>query len=219
MLDPRPTDCPRSSTRDQTRAVDTVVFDLGGVLLDWDPRHLYRRLFSDADEMERFLSEVCTMDWHAEHDRGRPFAESAAQLASEHPEHSELIWAWGRRSEEMIAGPITGTVEILAELRGHGVRLLALTNMEAETYPLRRDRYEFMRWFEGTLVSSEVGLVKPDPRIFELLLSRYGLDASRTLFVDDAPRNVEAARAVGLRAIRFTAPGDLRAELVRLGLL
>jgi 2-haloacid dehalogenase len=199
--------------------IRAVVFDLGGVLLDWDPRHLYRKLFDDPVEMERFLAEVCTMRWHAEHDRGLPFAEAAARLAAEHPDSAELIRAWGRRSEEMIAGPIDGTVAILARLRERGVPCYALTNMEAETYPLRRDRYDFIRWFDGTVVSSAEGLIKPDPRIFRVLLDRYGLDAGRTLFIDDSSVNVQAARGVGMQAVRFESPEGLRAHLEALGLL
>ena len=199
--------------------IDAVVFDLGGVLLDWNPRHLYRRLIEDPAEMERFLAEVCTMTWHAEHDRGLPFDESAARLAAEHPEHAELIWAWGRRSEEMVAGPIEGTVELLAQLRERGVRLLALTNMERETYPVRRARFAFMRWFEGTVVSSHEGLIKPDPRIFSLLVARYDLTPARTLFIDDSERNVRAARDLGLRAVHFTGPEALRAALAGYGLV
>jgi 2-haloacid dehalogenase len=230
MCDSRSTDCPTSASDDQPAPggrrrparpplVDAVVFDLGGVLLDWNPRHLYRRLIEDDAEMERFLAEVCTMSWHAEHDRGLPFAESAARLAAEHPEHAELIWAWGQRSEEMIAGPIEGSVALLARLRERGVRLLALTNMERETYPVRRERFEFMRWFEGTVVSSCEGLIKPDPRIFSLLIDRYDLTPERTLLIDDSPRNVDAARRAGLRAVRFAGPEGLRAALEEHGLL
>jgi 2-haloacid dehalogenase len=231
MCDSRSTDCPTSAPNDQSRAgpadapdarpprIDAVVFDLGGVLLDWNPRYLYRQLFEDEAEMERFLAEVCTMSWHAEHDRGLAFAESAARLAAAHPAHADLIWAWGQRSEEMIAGPIEGSVALLDQLRQRGVRLLALTNMERETYPLRRERFAFMRWFEGTVVSSAEGLIKPDPRIFSRLVERYELTPERTLFIDDSSRNVDAARGVGLRAVHFTGPRRLQAILEQHGLL
>lgn len=200
-------------------AVEAVVFDIGGVLLDWNPRHLYRKLFDDPEEMERFLAEVCTMTWHAEHDRGRAFAESAARLAADHPQQAELIWAWGRRSEEMVAGPIEATVAILAELRERGVRCFALTNMERETYPQRRERYPFLGWFEGTVVSSSEGYIKPDPRIFGVLLDRFGLIAQTTLLIDDNALNVDAARGAGMQAVRFCSAEKLRASLVELGLL
>ncbi|MHB1835411.1 MAG: HAD family hydrolase [Solirubrobacteraceae bacterium] len=198
---------------------EAVVFDVGGVLLDWNPRHLYRKLFADEGEMERFLSEICTLDWHAAHDLGTPYRESLPRLAAEHPEHADLILAWGRRSEEMIAGPIPGTVEILRELRDRGVRCYALTNMEAETYPLRLERYEFMRWFEGTFVSGTEGIAKPDPEAFLRLLRRYDLMPERTLLVDDSNRNIHAARALGIRTLHFRSPEQLRERLEREGLL
>src|ERR1700760_333014 len=118
--------------------IDAVVFDIGGVLLDWDPRHLYRKLIPDEAELADFLQRICTPEWHAAHDRGVPFAHSCAELAAQHPDHADLILAWGTRTEEMIAGPIDGTVAILEELRPRGVRCYALTNMERETYPVRR---------------------------------------------------------------------------------
>jgi 2-haloacid dehalogenase len=199
--------------------IGTVVFDIGGVLLEWDPRNLYRKLFDDEAQMERFLSEVCTMEWHAAHDLGVPYAQSCAALAERHPEHADLIWAWGRRTEEMIGGPIAGTVEILRELLAAGVPCYALTNMEAETYPRRRERYEFMRWFAGTVVSSQEGVAKPDPAIFHRLLERFGLAAGATLLIDDSPVNVDAARRVGMQAIRFQSPEQVRAHLEQAGLL
>jgi 2-haloacid dehalogenase len=201
-------------------SIDAVIFDLGGVLLDWNPRYLYRKLFDDEQAMERFLREVCTMTWHEANDRGVPFEVTCAQLAAEYPEHAEHIWAWGTRTEEMVGGPIDGTVEILRELRRQGsVRLFALTNMEAHTYPLRRERYDFLRWFEGTVVSSSEGVIKPDARIYRVLLERYGLQAGATLMIDDSPRNIEAARALGMPAVLFESPQALRRELEDAGVL
>jgi 2-haloacid dehalogenase len=197
----------------QTSETDAVVFDLGGVLLDWDPRHLYRRLIDDEAEMEQFLSEVCTLDWHAAHDRGVPMAESCAALAALHPQYAELIIAWGERSEEMIAGPIDGSVEILEELVQKRVRCYALTNMERETYPLRRQRFPFMRWFTGTVVSSHEGVAKPDPEIFHRMMDRFGLVPERTVMIDDSPPNIETAASLGMNAVRFTSPTALRAAL------
>jgi 2-haloacid dehalogenase len=195
------------------QTIEAVVFDIGGVLLDWNPRYLYRQLFDDEDSMERFLAEVCTLEWHTAHDLGVPYAQSCAALAQRHPEQADLIWAWGRRSEEMIGGPITGTVEILCELLAAGLPCYALTNMEAETYPLRRDRYDFMSWFEGTVVSSHERVAKPDPEIFHRLLDRFGLRAETTLLIDDSQRNVEAARELGMPAIRFESPAQVRRYL------
>jgi 2-haloacid dehalogenase len=200
-------------------AIEAVVFDIGGVLLDWNPRYLYRELFDDEQAMERFLAEVCTIEWHSAHDLGVPYTESCAALAERHPEQADMIWAWGRRTEEMIGGSIDGTVEILRELLAAGVPCYALTNMEAETYPLRRDRYDFMRWFAGTVVSSHERVAKPSPEIFHRLLERFGLSAPATLLIDDSQVNVDAARAVGTQAIRFESPAQLRAQLERAGLL
>ena len=199
--------------------IEAVVFDIGGVLLDWNPRHLYHKLFDDEDAMDRFLEEVCTLEWHTAHDLGVPFETSAERLAAAHPEHAELIWAWGRRSEEMISGPITGTVDILRTLRQRGVRCYALTNMEADTYPLRVARYDFLSWFDGTVVSSAEGVAKPDAEIFLRLLERFDLQPSSTLLIDDSDRNVRAAQALGMQAVHFQSPEHLRSWLERAGVL
>jgi 2-haloacid dehalogenase len=196
-----------------------VVFDLGGVLLDWNPRHLYRKLFDDEDAMERFLSEVCTMEWHHAHDLGVPPERTAPPLIAAHPEHAAHIRAWTERSEEMLAGQIEGSVEILRDLRAAGVPCYALTNMETWTYPGRRERYPFLTWFDGTVVSGFERVAKPDPRVFELLLDRFGLTAADTLLIDDSATNVEAARAVGMQAIKFESPATLRRRLQDAGLL
>ncbi len=199
-------------------AVDAVVWDLGGVLLDWDPRYVYRELFDDEAEMERFLTEVVSAEWHEDNDRGARYGESCAALAARWPQYEDLIWTWWRRSEDMIAGPIAGSVALLEELVAAGVPCYGLTNMEAETYPLRRERYAFLRSFAGTVVSSAEGVIKPDPEIFRRLLSRFALDAGRTVFIDDRPGNVAAADALGLRGVRFVTPAQLRADLQALGL-
>jgi 2-haloacid dehalogenase len=198
--------------------ITAVVFDIGGVLLDWDPRYVYRDVFADPREMDRFLSEICSREWHEDNDRGVPYAQSCAALAARHPEYADQIWMWARRTEEMIAGPIEGTVRILEELQDAGMRCYGLTNMEAETYPLRYERYAFLRGLQGTVVSSAEGVVKPDPEIFRRLLERFGLRAEATVMVDDAPRNIEAARAIGMATVRFESPAQLRAELAALGL-
>jgi 2-haloacid dehalogenase len=201
------------------RPIEAVVFDIGGVLLDWDPRYLYRQLFDDEQEMEWFLSEICTLEWHQAHDRGKPFEVSCAELASLHPEYEDMIYAWGRRSEEMIAGPIEETVEILGRLKAAGVPCYALTNMETETFPLRVNRFPFMSWFDGAVVSAFEGVVKPDPEIFRRLLERFELTAESTLFVDDAPRNVQAAEKLGIQAVLFESPAALEQLLAEAGLL
>jgi 2-haloacid dehalogenase len=199
-------------------AVDAVVFDLGGVLLDWDPRYLYRKLIDDPAQLADFLDRVCTGDWHRAHDLGATTLESCRELAREYPEHADLIMAWAERGEEMIAGQIDGTVEVLAELSRAGVPCFALSNMEAETFPLRRDRFAFMRYFDGYVISGIEGVAKPDPAIFELLLTRHGLDPARTAFIDDNPDNIAAAEQLGVRVIPFGDPDQVRGELRALGL-
>jgi 2-haloacid dehalogenase len=196
-----------------------VVFDVGGVLLDWNPRHLYRKLFANQAEMEWFLAEVCSAAWHAPHDRGVPTVVSCAELASGHPELSELIWAWASRSEEMIGGVDAGSLEILAAVRETGLPCYALTNMEAETYPLRLKRFPFLGWFDGSVVSGREGVAKPDPAIFTRLIDRFGLTPSRTLMIDDTKENLETARVFGMQTVLFRSSCQLRAELVAVGVL
>jgi 2-haloacid dehalogenase len=197
-----------------------VVFDLGGVLIDWNPRHLYRKLF-DGDEaaMEHFLANVCTASWNSQQDAGRTFAEACALLKLEHPNHAELIDAWIERQPEMVAGAIDGTVEILAELRARRVPLYALSNWSAETFPIVLKRFEFLHWFQGIVLSGEVRLVKPDPRIFNLFFKTHGIDAAEAVYIDDLKANVETATALGVHGVLFTDPASLREELVKLGLL
>ena len=198
----------------------TVVFDLGGVLIDWDPRHLYRKLFpGDAAGMERFLSEVCTGAWNLQQDAGRPWAEATAALKAEYPAQAALIDAFHRRWPEMIAGPIAGTVDILADLKAAGTPLYALTNWSAETYPVALERFPFMEWFRGVVVSGQEKLIKPDPRIYRLLVERHGLRPEDIVYIDDNVRNAAAATALGMHGIHFTGPPALRQELVSLGLL
>jgi 2-haloacid dehalogenase len=195
-----------------------VVFDLGGVLIDWDPRHLYRKLFAgDEAAVEHFLATVCTHEWNRCQDAGRSFAEGARLLKAEHPDKAELIEAYGNRFDEMLAGPIAGSVEILAELRDRRVPLYGLTNWSAE--PAALGRFAFLRWFRGILVSGEVGVIKPDPRIFALLIERFAVEPRCTVYIDDVAANVAAARPFGIHAIHFTTPARLREELVGLGLL
>ncbi|HET7744379.1 MAG TPA: HAD family phosphatase [Gaiellaceae bacterium] len=200
-------------------APTTVVFDLGGVLVDWDPRYLYRQLFDDPDEMESFLAEVTTADWNAHQDAGRPWAEAVELLVAEHPERRELIEAFHRRWPEMLAGEVEGTVEVLAELHGTGVRLLALSNWSTEMFPFALARFDFLGWFEGIVISGDVGVNKPDPRIFEHLVEHFRVEPADAVFIDDSPANVEAATALGFRSILFTDAAALRLELMRFGLL
>ena len=198
--------------------IDAVIFDLGGVLIDWNPRHLYRRLFADEAEMERFLAEVCTPAWNLEQDRGRPWAVAIAELAARHPDKAELIAAYRGRWPEMLNGAIAGTVALLERLHDAGVPLYALTNWSAETFPYAERLFPFLDLFRGIVVSGRIGMVKPEPTIYRHALARFGLHPKRTLFIDDAPHNVEGARAVGLNAIRFEGAEALARDLARYGL-
>jgi 2-haloacid dehalogenase len=192
-----------------------VVFDLGGVLIDWNPRYLYRQLLDDEREIERFLSEVCHAEWNEEQDRGRTFAEAIEEAVARHPGERPLIEAYHHRWHEMLAGPIAGSVQILEELKTTGCELHALTNWSVEKFPIARERYDFLRHFESILVSGEVGLIKPDPRIFELLLESIGRAAAGCIYIDDNARNVAAASALGFDALQFEGPERLRRDLVR----
>jgi 2-haloacid dehalogenase len=201
---------------DRARA---VVFDLGGVLIDWNPRYLYRPLFEDDEAMEHFLSHVCSPAWNLEQDRGRSIAEGVALLQGEHPEHADLIAAYYERWDEMAPRAIHENVAVLEELANAGIPVLGLTNFSAETYPRAVARFPFFERFAGVVVSGEVGLLKPDEAIYRLLLERHGLEASRTVFVDDLGKNVAGAKAVGIDAIHFRAGMDLRRAMVERGLL
>lgn len=198
---------------------DTVVFDLGGVLIDWNPRHLYRRLFGDEAAMERFLAEVCTMQWNEQQDAGRGWDEAIATLSAQHPQHAGLIAAYRARWDEMLGGPLAPSVAVLDELRGRNLRLYALTNWSHETFPIAWDRYDFLHWFAGVMVSGQERLLKPDPAIFRRLLSRFGLLPQRTIYIDDASRNVDAARRLGMHGLLFRDAATLRAELCAAGVL
>ncbi len=199
--------------------ITTVVFDLGGVLIDWDPRHLYRQMFSDTEEMEVFLRDVVSPDWNAEQDSGRTWAEATSLLVAEHPQHEPLISAYVERWEEMLAGPIEGTVDVLSDVRALGLRLYALTNWSAETFPRARPLFPFLGWFEGIVVSGDEGIRKPDPEIWRRLMARYEVDPRSTVYIDDMPRNAAVAANLGFQAIRFEDPRQLRDRLVELGTL
>ena len=197
-----------------------AVFDLGGVLVDWDPRHLYRKLFAGDDHaMEHFLATVCTPSWNLRQDAGRSFADACAELKLAHPDEAGLIDAWIQRYDEMLAGPISGTVEILAEFRSRGVPLYALSSWSAETFPVAQKRFEFLKWFQGVLLSGGVRLLKPDVAFFQLFLETFAVNPAQAVYIDDLRPNVEAAAALGMHGILFTDPPALRRELVSVGLI
>ena len=206
--------------RDESSGIEAIIFDLGGVLVDWNPRYLYAPIFrEDSAAMEAFLARVCPPEWNVEMDAGKPFAVAVAERQQLHPEHAELIALWKDGWDKMLREAIPETVELLERLRLRGHRLLALTNWSAETFPIARGRYDFLEWFEDIVVSGEVRLAKPDPQIFRLAIERNRLRADRTLFIDDSLRNVEAAREVGLHAVQFLGAEGLRSDLERLHLL
>jgi 2-haloacid dehalogenase len=199
---------------------DTVVFDIGGVLVDWDPRHLYRDLFDgDEQRMEWFLAEVASPDWNHTMDAGRPRADAVAELVARHPDLEALIRAWHDRWQDMLAGEIAGTVEVLDRLEERGLRLLALTNWSAETFPEAQRRYASLRRFEAVVVSGEHGLAKPDPALFRLLLERHRVDPVTSVYIDDRAANLDTARSLGLTGVLFTGPDRLARDLTDLGLL
>lgn len=197
-----------------------VVFDIGQVLIEWDPRHLYRDLFDGYEDlMEDFLDGVCSPAWNLEQDRGRSWKDGVALLTAERPDCAELIRAYDEQWEAMVPGPIPGTPDILAELKARGVPVYAITNFSTDKFELTRRRFDFLNGFDGLIVSGTERLVKPDPNIYRLLLNRYGLDAKDCFFIDDSVANVESARAVGMTAHHFAGAEALRRDLEGFGLL
>jgi 2-haloacid dehalogenase len=197
-----------------------AIFDLGGVVVDWNPRYLYRKLFNGNETaMEDFLATVCTPSWNEQQDAGRSFADGCDSLRRLHPDKAELIDAWFQRYEEMLGGEIPGTVEVLRELRSRNVPIYALSNWSAETFPIAVNRFECLRWFHGVLLSGEAKVLKPDRRIFEIFLHTFRIEPSRAVYIDDRRENVEAAMGLGMRGIAFRDSRALRAELTEAGLI
>jgi 2-haloacid dehalogenase len=200
------------------RQPKTVVFDIGNVLLRWDPRNLYRSVFDDHTEMEWFLSNVCTPDWNLEQDRGRDWDEAVALLVKDHPKHEPAIRAFHERWPETVSGIFEQNVAILQRLRDAGVPTYCITNFSGPKFILAQQRFPFLAGFDGVIVSGDERLLKPDHAIYHLLLNRYGLDAADCVFIDDSKANAESARAVGMEAIHYPSEEiDLAAELRRYG--
>ena len=198
----------------------SVIFDVGHVLYDWNPRILYERLFDDEQALDVFLDTVATKDWHFQHDAGRPFAETSAELSARYPEHAAMIALWGPRFSEQIPGPMPGMVALVDELDAADVPLFAITNFSGEFFaPFRAREAAMFDRFRDIVVSGDEKLVKPDPAIFRLALDRFGLRAEQAYFVDDTAANVAAAQALGIRSHLFRGAEPLRAEMVALGLL
>ena len=200
------------------RTPTTVVFDVGNVLLRWDPRFLYRRIFDDEERMEWFLSNVCTSSWNIEQDRGRDWDEAVALLIERHPEHERPIRAFHERWHETVSGPIEENVAVLQGLREAGVPTYCITNFSGAKFREAQQRYPFLASFDGAIVSGDERVLKPDLAIYRLLLNRYGLVAEECLFVDDSAANVEGARSVGMQAIHYVEPMNLGAELTHRGI-
>jgi 2-haloacid dehalogenase len=200
--------------------INTLVFDLGGVLIDWNPDYLYNKLIPDEKERKWFLSTICTPDWNEEQDAGRSLREATEHLVEKYPGHEAAIRAYYDRWTEMLGGPIQETVEIFRELKLRGrVKLYALTNWSAETFPVALEMYEFLHWFDGRLVSGEERTRKPFPEIYRLLIERFGIEPAKAIYVDDNIRNVLPARELGFIGIHFRTPALFREELVGLGVL
>lgn len=198
----------------------TIVFDLGAVLIDWDRRHLYRKLFNGrTTELDYFLDHVCTLQWNGTMDAGRPFSEAIAAKINEFPAYEPYITAYHTRWVEMVVGPIDGTVEILAEIRQAGYPTAALSNWSAETFPIVQPRFEFLNWFNEIVLSGEHNVIKPDPAIYHILLERIDRQPQDCVFIDDSPSNIQAARQLGFQTIHFQSPAHLRLDLEKLGVL
>lgn len=194
--------------------INTVIFDLGGVLIDWNPRYLYRKIFDTEEEITWFLENICTAEWNDELDAGRSFEVATTALIAKHPEHAEAISAWYGRWTETISGPIVGTVEILKAVKElNKFRLYALTNWSAETFPWAQENFPFLQWFEGIVVSGVEQCRKPASEFFQILFDRYNVIPEQALFIDDNVANIAGAKALGLNTITFTSPEQLSRDL------
>jgi 2-haloacid dehalogenase len=196
-----------------------IVFDLGMVLIDWDPRHLYRKVFADPVRMEFFLENVCHGDWNLEQDRGRSFDDGVKEATGRYPEFAAEIAMYRDRWMEMVPGAIEGSVKVLEDLHDRGVPLYAITNWNGDTFRATRGRFPFLARFRDIVVSGDEKLLKPEPAIFELLAKRNGIVLGNSIFIDDSLKNVKGAEATGMTGHHFTSPDSLRAALVAIGVL
>ena len=203
-----------------TTTIKAIIFDFGNVLLEWNPRYVYRRYFPDNDAgMEQFLHEVKFMEWNAQQDKGRAFTEGVADLSRKFPHYSDLIQAYHDNWRESIGNSYAGTVELLRRLKQAEYPVYGLSNWSAETFPYARQKYDFFGLLDDIILSGEVGSIKPEPEIFEIALQRIGRPAQECLFIDDAPANIEQAHMMGFATIHFQSPEQLEKELHRLGVL
>lgn len=200
------------------KKITSIVFDIGGVLLDWNPRHLYRKVFDSEEKMEWFLSNICTYEWNVRQDGGRPFSVAIAELTARHPEFSDEIAMYYSRWDEMLAGEVEDTVKIFKELKSAGIPLYALTNWSHEAFPSTHRRFDFLKEFDGIVVSGEEKLLKPDHAIYRVLIERYGITPAESVYIDDNRDNALAAGELGFHAIHYLSAEQLRSELRSLGL-
>jgi 2-haloacid dehalogenase len=196
-----------------------IVFDLGMVLIEWDPRHVYRTVFADATKMEWFLEHVCNHDWNLAQDAGRSFDDGVLEATARHPAYAAEIAMYRDRWMDMVPGAIAGSVKILEELHQKGVPLYAVTNWNGDTFRATRNRFRFLDLFRDIVVSGDEKLIKPDPAIFQLLAKRNAIELTDSLFIDDSMKNVIGAEAIGMKGHHFTSPDLLRARLSQLGVL
>jgi 2-haloacid dehalogenase len=200
--------------------ITTIIFDLGGVLIDWNPAYVFDKLIDDEEKRRHFFENICTSEWNEEQDAGRTIKEANEILIAKHPGWKEYIEAYYGRWEEMLGGPIDETVAIFRQLKEKGhYRLYALTNWSAELFPIALKRYDFLHWFDGRLVSGEEKIRKPFPQFYQLLLDRFGIKKEEALFIDDNLRNVQAAEEFGIQTIRFETPRQLKETLEQRGIL
>lgn len=197
-----------------TTQIKAIIFDFGNVLLEWNPRNVYQRYFPDDPEgMERFFKEVNFADWNLQQDKGRPFAEGVAILSQQFPHHSHLIQAYHDHWVESVSGSIAGTVHILKQLKQAGYSLYGLSNWSAETFPYARKKYDFFDLLDDIVISGEVGHIKPDPEIFQIMLEKVGRPAQECLFIDDSLTNIKQAQKMGFATIHFQSPEQLETKL------
>ena len=195
-------------------AINTIIFDLGNVLVDWSPMHVYRNYFDSDEKMKYFFENICTSDWNEKQDEGRSIVEATEELIEEFPDWEQPIRDYYGRWTEMLKGPIPESVEILRQLKDSGkYKLYALTNWQAGLFDIALVRYNFLHWFDGRVVSGEEKMRKPFPEFYQRLLDRYHVKPSEALFIDDSLRNVKAAETLGIDSIHFTSPQQLKAEL------
>ena len=200
--------------------IKSIIFDLGGVLIDWNPRYVYRQIFKTEEKVEWFLENVTTPDWNENQDAGYPLHKATEELIAKHPEWEPQIKAYYGRWLEMLGDAIHETVEVFHQLKQSGkYKLYALTNWSAETFPHALERFEFFKWFDGIVVSGEERMRKPFPEFYKVLLDRYNIKPSESIFIDDSLRNVKAAEQIGIKTIHFQSPQQLRSEFISAGLL